>query len=117
MLAYGHVADASGNPSLPNLGDHETALAFTAKPSTSVKSSTSPTRPTSRAATDHGIVLSRVETVMDDAESQAKILAQQESLKVLSEAAKIDPTNTALRLYRALELEHLGDTYSGETAS
>ena len=70
-----------------------------------------------RAAADFGIVLSRVETAMDDKDLAAKIAVQRESLQVLERAAAISPGNVSLQIYRSAVDEHLGDssTAAGDT--
>jgi tetratricopeptide (TPR) repeat protein len=72
-----------------------------------------------RAAADFGIVLSRVETAMDDNDLAAKIAVQRESLQVLERAAAISPGNVSLQIYRSSVDEHLGDssTAAGDTES
>ena len=65
-----------------------------------------------RAAADYGIVLSRVETMMDDRDPGSKLAVQQESIRVLEDAAKINPGNVALKIYLALVNQHLGDSYT-----
>ena len=55
-----------------------------------------------RAAADYGIVLSRVETMMDDRDPGAKLAVQQESIRVLEDAATISPGNMSLKIYLTL---------------
>ena len=64
-----------------------------------------------RVAFDYGILLSRVETAMDD-NYPDKIAVQRESLRVLDETARINPKNVTLQNYRALVHLHLGDSLS-----
>ena len=109
MLAYGHVADVLGNPDLPNLGDRAGAVAAYRQAADVGKRLYDADRSDQRAASDYGIVLSRVETVMDDTDPQ-KVIVQRESLRVLDEAAKISPKNLTLQIYRALIHLHLGDS-------
>src|SRR4030095_5974788 len=63
-----------------------------------------------RAASDYGVVLSQVETAMDDHDFLQKLAVQRESLRVLDEAARNSPDNVTLQIYRALVRLHLGDT-------
>jgi len=65
-----------------------------------------------RAAADYGIVLSRVETMMDDRDLDPKLAVQRESIRVLEDAAKISPGNVSLRIYLALVNQHLGDSFT-----
>src|SRR5262249_50265842 len=99
MMAYGHVADALGNPGLQNLGDRAGALDAYRKAAAIAKSLLDADHADQRAATDYGIVLSRVETAMDDRDARAKIPVQEESLHVLEQAARVTPDNTALKIY------------------
>jgi tRNA A-37 threonylcarbamoyl transferase component Bud32/tetratricopeptide (TPR) repeat protein len=64
-----------------------------------------------RVASDYGILLSRVETAMDDNDPE-KVAVQRESLRVLDETARISPKNVTLQNYRALVHLHLGDSLS-----
>ena len=110
MMAYGHIADALGNPDLANLGDRGGALDAYRKAAAIARRLHEADRADQRAATDYGIVLSRVETTMDDGDAIAKIPVQQESLRVLDEAARRAPNNTALKIYLSLVNQHLGDS-------
>ena len=112
MLAYGHVADVLGNPGLQNLGDRSGALQAYRKAAEIGKTLYETDRADQRAAADYGIVLSRVETMMDDRDPGAKLAVQQESIRVLEDAAKINPGNVALKIYLALVNQHLGDSYT-----
>ena len=112
MLAYGHVADVLGNPGLHNLGDRTGALQAYRKAAGIGKTLYEIDRADQRAAADYGIVLSRVETMMDDRDPAAKLAVQQESIRVLEDAAKINPGNVALKIYLALVNQHLGDSYT-----
>jgi tetratricopeptide (TPR) repeat protein len=109
MLAYGHVADVLGNPGLQNLGDRSGALQAYRKAAGIGKTLYEIDRADQRAAADYGIVLSRVETMMEDRDPDAKRAVQQESIRVLQDAAKINPGNVALKIYLALVNRHLGD--------
>ena len=112
MLAYGHIADVLGNPGLQNLGDRAGALVAYRRAAEIGKKLREADRADQRAAADYGIVLSRVETVMDDRDPAAKLAIQQESVQVLEEAAKISPDNVAVKIYLTLVNQHLGDTYT-----
>jgi hypothetical protein len=57
-------------------------------------------------------VLSRVETMMDDRDVGARLAVQQESIRVLEDAAKTNPDNVALKIYLALVNQHIGDSYT-----
>ena len=83
MLAYGHAADVSGNPGLQNLGDRKAALNYYQKAAEIGKELHLADPSYQRAATDYGIVLSRVETVMEDVNPTAKISIENESLRLL----------------------------------
>ena len=50
--------------------------------------------------------------MMDDRDPGAKLAVQQESIRVLEDAAKINPGNVALKIYLALVNQHLGDLYT-----
>jgi tetratricopeptide (TPR) repeat protein len=112
MLAYGHEADVLGNPGLHNLGDRAGALQAYRKAAAIGKTLYETDRADQRAAADYGIVLTRVETMMDDRDPRAKLAVQKESSRVLEDAAKINPDNVALRIYLALVNQHLGDSYT-----
>ena len=119
MLAYGHVADVLGNPTMQNLGDREAALHVYQRAADIGKRLYIADAADQRAAADFGIVLSRVETAMDDQDLAAKIAVQRESLQVLERAAAISPDNVSLQIYRSAVNEHLGDssTAAGDTES
>ncbi len=110
MLAYGHIADVLGNPDLHNLGDRTGALHAYRQAADIGKRLYDADRSDQRAAADYGIVLSRVETAMDDSNPAEKLAVQKESLRVLDEAAKVSPTNVSLQIYRALVQQHIGDS-------
>lgn len=95
MLAYGHVADVAGNPAMENQGDRLKALAEYSKAATIGKTLYETDLSDQRAAIDYGIVLSRVETVMTDADGEAKRKVHRESLGIMREAARRDPKSTA----------------------
>ena len=109
MLAYGHIADVLGNPDLHNLGDRPGALHAYRQAADVGKRLYEIDRADLRAASDYGIVLSRVETAMDDSDLSPKLAVQRESLRVLDEAARISPKNVTLQIYRALINLHLGE--------
>ena len=117
MLAYGHVADVLGNPDLQNLGDRPGALRAYRQAADVGKRLYEADRSDQRAASDYGIVLSRVETAMDDNDFLQKLAVQRESLRVLDEAARISPKNVTLQIYRALVRLHLGDTLTAAEKS
>jgi len=53
-----------------------------------------------------------VETMMEDGDPGAQRAVQQESIRVLEDAATISPGNVALKIYLALVNQHLGDSYT-----
>jgi eukaryotic-like serine/threonine-protein kinase len=110
MLAYGHVADVSGNPNLENLGDRAGALTAYRRAAEIGKALYDADPANEQAGADYGIVLSRVATAMDDGDLEAKVAAYRESLRVLDNVARISPTNVSLQLYRAYGNQQLGDT-------
>jgi eukaryotic-like serine/threonine-protein kinase len=110
MLAYGHIADVLGNPDLPNLGDRPGALQAYRQGAEIGKRLYEADRSDQRAASDYGIVLSRVETAMDDNDLTQKLAVQRESRHVLDEAARTSPNNVTLQIYRAVVDLHLGDS-------
>ena len=110
MLAYGHVADVSGNPNLENLGDRAGALTAYRRAAEIGKALYDADPANEQAGADYGIVLSRVATAMDDGDLEAKVAAHRESLRVLDNVARISPTNVSLQLYRAYGNQQLGDT-------
>jgi eukaryotic-like serine/threonine-protein kinase len=112
MLAYGHIADVLGNPGLQNLGDRAGALLAYRRAAEIGKQLHEVDRADQRAAIDYGIVLSRVETMMDDRHLPAKLAIQQESIQVLEEAAKISPGNVSVKIYLTLVNLHLGDAFT-----
>ena len=89
MLVDGHVADVLGNPGLQNLGDRSGALQAYRKAAEIGKTLYETDRADQRAAADYGIVLSRVETMLDDRDPGAKLAVQLESIRVFEGAAKI----------------------------
>ena len=50
--------------------------------------------------------------MMDDRDPGSKLAVQQESIRVLEDAAKINLGNVALKIYLALVNQHLGDSYT-----
>jgi len=112
MLAYGHVADILGNPALLNLGDRPGALRMYQRAAAIGKRLFDADRADQRAITDYGIVLSRVETAMDNQDLPAKIAVQRESSRVLEQAARISPKDVTVQIYRSLVDQHLGDALS-----
>lgn len=112
MLAYGHIADVLGNPGMQNLGDRAGALEAYGRAAKIGKTLYEADRADQRAAADYGIVLSRVETMMDDRDLDPKLAVQRESIRVLDDAAKISPDNVSLRIYLALVNQHLGDSFT-----
>jgi tetratricopeptide (TPR) repeat protein/tRNA A-37 threonylcarbamoyl transferase component Bud32 len=112
MLAYGHIADALGNPGMVNVGDRAGALQAYRQAAAIGRKLYESDRADQRAATDYGIVLSRVETTMDDRDPRAKLVVQQESIRVLEDAAKINPGNVSVKIYLALVNQHLGDAFT-----
>ena len=110
MLAYEHIGDVLGNPDLQNLGDRPGALRAFRQAADVGKRLYELDRSDQSAASDYGIVLSRVETAMDDNDFLQKLAVQRESLRVLDEAVSISPDNVTLQVYRALVHLHLGDT-------
>jgi tetratricopeptide (TPR) repeat protein len=111
MLAYGHIADVLGNPGLQNLGDRPGALRAYRQAAGIGKRLYEADRADQRAASDYGIVLSRVETMMDDGDP-AKRAVQQESIRVLEDAARISPGNVSPKIYLTLLNQHLGDSFA-----
>jgi tetratricopeptide (TPR) repeat protein len=112
MLAYGHVADVLGNPDMQNLGDRQGALLEYRKAAEIGRRLYEADRADQRAASDYGIILSRVETAMEDGDVAAKVAVQRESLRVLEEASGISPGDVSLRIYRSLVTQHLGDSFT-----
>jgi tetratricopeptide (TPR) repeat protein len=119
MLAYGHIADVLGNPGLQNLGDRAGALRAYRQAAGIGKRLYEADRADQRAASDYGIILSRVETMMDDRDPAAKRAVQQESIRVLEQAARISPGNVSPKIYLTLLNQHLGDSFAaaGDTAA
>jgi tetratricopeptide (TPR) repeat protein/tRNA A-37 threonylcarbamoyl transferase component Bud32 len=112
MLAYGHIADVLGYPDLQNLGDRAGALQAYGRAAEIAKMLYESDRADQRAASDYAIVLSRIETTMDDRDRAAKLAVQQKSLRVLEDAAKISPENGSIKLYEALVYQHMGLSYA-----
>ena len=110
MLAYGHMADVSGNPNLPNLGDRAGALQAYRRAAEIGRELYQVDPANEQAGSDYGIVLSRIATTMDNSDLKAKASAHKESLRVLSEVERISPSNLSLKLYRAYGNQQLGDT-------
>src|SRR5205085_3382629 len=101
MLAYGHIADVSGNPNLNNLGDRVGALQAYRRAAEIGKALYEGDRANEQAGADYGIVLSRVAAAMDDGDLNAKLAVERESLKVLNEMAHISPGDFSVQLYLA----------------
>jgi eukaryotic-like serine/threonine-protein kinase len=112
MLAYGHVADVLGNPALQNLDDRAGALRMYQQAAVIGKRLFDADRADQRAAKDYGIVLSRVETAMDDGDLPGKIAVQRESLQVLEQASAISPSDVSLQIYRSVVAQHMGDAFT-----
>jgi tetratricopeptide (TPR) repeat protein len=112
MLAYGHIGDISGNPNVENLGDRTGALQAYRRAAEIGKALYEADPANQQAGSDYGIVLSRVATLMDDNNLNDKAAAERESLRVLTETARVSPTDLSLQMYRAFGNELLGDTLS-----
>lgn len=112
MLAYGHVADVLGNPDLQNLGDRAGAVDAYRQAADIGRQLYEADRADQRATIDYGIVLSRVETMMDTGDPAARLAVQQESMRILNEAAKVSPSNVQMKLYVGTVQNHMGDTYT-----
>ena len=110
MLAYGHIADISGNPNLENLGNRAAALETYRKAAEIGKALYEADLANERAAVDYGIVLSRVATTIDDNDPKAKASAYRESLQVLQQVALTSPNDLSIQLYLAFGNQQLGDT-------
>jgi tetratricopeptide (TPR) repeat protein len=110
MLAYGHIADVSGNPNLQNLGDRAGALQAYRRAAEIGRSLYEADPANEQAGADYGIVLSRIATTMDNSDLKVKATAHEESLRVLSDVARISPSNLSLQLYLAYGNQQLGDT-------
>lgn len=109
MLAYGHIGDVLGYPDLQNLGDRKGALEAYRKAAEIGEALHAADAADLRAAMDLGIVLSRLEKTMDDSDWRAKRAVQEQSLRVLDDAARISPSDTTIQLYQCLVRQHLGD--------
>jgi tetratricopeptide (TPR) repeat protein len=118
MLAYGHIADVSGNPNVENLGDRTAALQAYRKAAEIGKALYEADPVNERAGVDYGIVLSRVATAMDDGDPRAKADAHRQSLEVLKQVARISPNDLSIQLYLAFGSQQLGDALkmSGDLA-
>jgi tetratricopeptide (TPR) repeat protein len=116
MLAYGHIADVLGNPDLHNLGNRPGALAAYRQAAEVGKRLYEGDRSDLRAASDYGIVLSRVESAMDESKLTEKLAVQRESLRVLDDALRTSPGNVSIQIYRALVHLHLGDSLTAVAA-
>jgi eukaryotic-like serine/threonine-protein kinase len=118
MLAYGHLADVSGNPNLENLGDRAGALQAYRRAAEIGKGLYEGDPANEQAGADYGIVLSRVATAMDNSDLKAKVAAYRESLRVLGNVARISATNLSFQLYLAYGNQQMGDTLkvSGDLA-
>ena len=119
MLAYGHIADISGNPNLENLGDRAAAVQAYRRAAEIGKALYEADPANERAGVDYGIVLSRVATTMDDSDPKAKAAAHRESLQVLQRVARTSPNDLSIQLYLAYGNQQLGDTLkiSGDLAA
>src|SRR5262249_50812100 len=110
MLAYGHIADVSGNPNLANLGDRAAALEAYRKAAEIGKQLYDADPANERAAVDYGIALSRVATATDDKDWKAKAAAHRESLRVMKNVARLNPNDLQVQIYLAYGNQQLADT-------
>jgi tetratricopeptide (TPR) repeat protein len=110
LLAYGHIADVLGNPNLENLGDRGGALQAYRRAAEIAKGLMAVDSANELAGMDYGIALSRVATVMEDRDLQAKAEVERESLRILDNLARISPQNVSHQVYRAYVNQQLGDT-------
>jgi len=110
MLAYGHIADISGNPNVENLGDRAGALQAYRRAAEIGKELYQADPANEQAGADYGIVLSRVATAMDDSDPKAKAAAYEKSLQVLKQVAHTSPNNLSIQLYLAYGYQQLGDS-------
>jgi eukaryotic-like serine/threonine-protein kinase len=118
MLAYGHIADVSGNPNLQNLGDRAGSLQAYRRAAEIGKGLYEADPANEQAGADYGIVLSRVATAMENSDLKAKAVAHRESLRVIGNVSRITPSNLSLQMYLAYGNQQLGDTLrmSGDLA-
>jgi eukaryotic-like serine/threonine-protein kinase len=110
MLAYGHIADVSGNPNLQNLGDRAGSLQAYLRAAEIGRGLYEADSANEQAGADYGIVLSRVATAMDNSDLKAKAVAHRESLRVIGNVSRITPSNLSLQMYLAYGNQQLGDT-------
>lgn len=107
MLAYGHVADALGSTTLASLGDTAGALEYYRKAAGIGRAIYTREPDNFRAVTDYGIALSRVASTLPEG-SQERLEAARQSLGVLEAAARINPGNVGVDLYRAIVNQTIG---------
>jgi tetratricopeptide (TPR) repeat protein len=108
MIAYSHVGDVLGLPSLPNLGDAAGAEAVYTKMIALAKQLHEADAYDTRSATDYAIALMRLGSVIPAARSAEKEARLEQSSTLLHGLLDRTPDNVALRLNAALVDVELG---------
>ena len=106
MLAWSHVGDVEGSPSLPSLGDRVKALAAYQQMELIAEKLLAADTGDQRALGDLGIARMRVALVTD---GPAQFLRFREALEVLEKALVVNRRNNSIRLNLAFTLRQYGD--------
>lgn len=113
ILAYGHVGDQLGLTAYTNLGDPVGALAAYRKGAGMARVLYESDPNNLRAVMDYGIVTARAASVMEDKNREKLVLAR-EAVKLLEQAAHINPGNSSIEQYRAWANQLIGDALRGQ---
>jgi len=116
MLAWSHVGDVEGSPSLPSLGDRSKALAAYQQMAVIAEKLLEVDPDDQRALGDLGIARMRVALVTD---GPAQLARFRETLQVLEKALAGNARNNFVRLNYAFTLRQYGDVLrdNGQAAS
>ena len=109
MLVYSHLGDVLGNPNLPSLGDTAGAIEAYRRILSVARRLYEADRADQRAVHDYGIALSRVATILPEAQLAERLSLLRHSLQLLQEVARVNPQNLNNRTDLAYGYGLLGD--------
>lgn len=111
MLAYSHIGDVLGNPSLPNLGDSEGALTAYREMVRIATELYEADKSDARAMGDYGISLFRLAVATPQGRPERLALFRK-SMDVMDEASRQNPSNQMMHMNREYVADQIGDIYA-----
>jgi eukaryotic-like serine/threonine-protein kinase len=110
MLAYSHVGDALGNPTLTNVGDTKGAVEAYRKMLAVAESMVSADPSNKLARTDYAISLMRVANAIPEGQDHAEALRLfRQALRLMEELTAENPRNTMIQVNQAFTSERIGN--------